>query len=732
MRPVIVVYAVLAVAVVGGSALLVPHLGVDGAGIAWLVRPDRRRRRPARHRAPGRGHRRAADPAPAGPRLARAPSGGPTPSASGPGTDRRAAVRPPRWAGSVHGGPRHARPGRRPGRRHPAPHPQAPRQRGRRRGPGPRAARPRGADQRPGPRRLGRPGAAPDPGRRARRRPVVARDRGRGHPVETALGRGLRPDVVLRDGAAALRGLHEPTRVPIDAASDALLATWIDDPLADRRPGLPRRPGHARPSWTSPCGTALAGRPLVVAWSHGDLTPGNLFVDDDGRIGGMVDWEGARADRLPEVDLLTLVIAVRAADGPREFGEVVRDLLDRPWSEEEVAVRDAGPNRDVPRDALVLLAWLHHVATNLAKSDAYTGHDVWLLRNVRDVLGALALRATCPSRSRTPSPNRSTSLHRLPVADRRPGRRRTRAVDRPGLRSCGRRRGLWWLALRSADLRQLTDIGLVSLIPPLGYVALAVLVTGFAVTVHRRPLHEGAVAAHVVALGAVIWSGPRRWSTGPSATRGPGSTSGSSTTSTGSARWIPASTSCPCTTTGPASSPAATCSSDWSGPRTPSRSPAGSRWSWAWRRWPPSCSLAATFTSDRRVVCAHRLALPAGELGRPGVLLAPGLRLPPLPRRPRPRRPRRPVAPAPSGGDPGRGPAGRGHRVEPPADAGDADRRPPRPRRHPTGPAPAARPRGRRLPPRPGPSGRASRFVGENLVDVIEGFGRRWPTPRGT
>jgi hypothetical protein len=33
-------------------------------------------------------------------------------------------------------------------------------------------------------------------------------------------------------------------------------------------------------------------------------------------------------------------------------------------------------------------------------------------------------------------------------------------------------------------------------------------VTGFAVTVHRRPLLDGAVAAHVVALGAVIWGTP--------------------------------------------------------------------------------------------------------------------------------------------------------------------------------------------------------------------------------
>lgn len=468
LRPVVTAYAALAVGVVGGSALLVPALGVTGAGVAWLgaqclvagtlvltglrdvvvgALPTRLLRSLSApvHRVAGRRRRREA--------ATRLRDLGLGPCTVLHATADLVVARADDAPHDVV-----KLPGR--VREH-------------------HALRVLAAD----PVLAGWPVQVPRPVQQAERWSTETLVDGT--TGEVAMAAGLRPDVVLRSGVTALAGLHQPTQQLLDRAPDALLASWIDDPVALVKQACPDRTAELD-ELARQLHEHLADRPVVVAWSHGDVTPGNLFVDEQGDVTGLVDWEGARADRLPEIDLLTLVLATRATAATKEFGEVTLDLLEHPWTEEEVAARAQGPNPLIPRETLVLLTWLHHVATNLAKSDTYRHHRTWLLRNVTDVLDN-----TVPvAEEKTPAPPRQHGRHRWLLRAAIPAAATA----------------LWFLALRNADPRDLTDLGLVSLIPPAGWLGLLLLVAGFSWAVHHE--QPRAAGANLVALATIIWATP--------------------------------------------------------------------------------------------------------------------------------------------------------------------------------------------------------------------------------
>lgn len=101
-------------------------------------------------------------------------------------------------------------------------------------------------------------------------------------------GRSLVPgDVVddpafARDLAVAVRSLEQ---LPPDDARTATRGGPLAVQDATTRPLLPASAGRvwdaalAAPPW--------AGRPR---WVHGDLAPGNLLVDDAGRLSAVIDW----------------------------------------------------------------------------------------------------------------------------------------------------------------------------------------------------------------------------------------------------------------------------------------------------------------------------------------------------------------------------------------------------------------------------------------------------------
>lgn len=320
-----------------------------------------------------------------------------------------------------------------------------------------------------------------------------------GRRATEALGDGLAPEALLANASVALTHLHRPTARPL-VVDDAVLRTWVDEPAAvvaracpDGAEGLARIAASLH--------AALRGRAVTVAWSHGDASPGNLLVDPSRGVTGVVDWEAARPDRLPELDLVTLIASVRAESRTREFGEVVLALLERPWTDEEIAALAGGPNPHLDREALVRLAWLHHVATNLAKSEAYAVNRVWVLRNVLAVTGGVGTAVAAAPPSEAPPPLAD------PDAPASVPRRRGGPPVAAYLVPVGAVVG-WGLGLLGADPRRLTDLGLVSIVGPAGFAALAVLVVGFAVAVTRPRPREAVVAAHVGALAVIVYATP--------------------------------------------------------------------------------------------------------------------------------------------------------------------------------------------------------------------------------
>jgi len=326
-----------------------------------------------------------------------------------------------------------------------------------------------------------------------------------------ALTRGLLPDALVRAGAAALGELHRATARQA-VVGEALLAAWVDEPAAAVAGACPAAAADLT-RLARDLRTALADQPVTLTWTHGDPAPANLVLDGEGRVHGIVDWEGARADRPPELDLVGLVLGVRTDAATREVGEVAVDLLDRPWTEEEVGVLAAGPNPHLPQAALVVLAWLHHVAGCLAKSDAYAHHRTWLARNVAGPAARLDLDRPPPA-----------SISVAPVVAPAPAVRTPEepsAADpatEPPAPQVGWRWAwaalpvaaavAWFLALAPIDLRAMTDTGLVSVMPPVAVLAVLVLLAGLAVVVTQRPPPGGVLTAHVAALVAVAFATP--------------------------------------------------------------------------------------------------------------------------------------------------------------------------------------------------------------------------------
>lgn len=199
--------------------------------------------------------------------------------------------------------------------------------------------------------------------------------------------------------AAAIAQLHRRTAalVPVDAP---LLESWVDEPLSAVRrltATLPAAAAHdkALDRLAVELYDALAGRTLSLSTVHGDFTPGNILVTPDGaRVTGIIDWDRTVPDGIPLLDMLLLLLSVRAHVQRRDVGEVVCGLLGGAgWAPHEQALahaaRAALPGDVVDLRASVLLCWLHHVAGNLTQFDRYAGHRLWVSRNIETVLQCL-------------------------------------------------------------------------------------------------------------------------------------------------------------------------------------------------------------------------------------------------------------------------------------------------------------------------------------------------------
>ncbi|HEX5505365.1 MAG TPA: aminoglycoside phosphotransferase family protein [Thermomicrobiales bacterium] len=221
-----------------------------------------------------------------------------------------------------------------------------------------------------------------------------------GHPATDALAGRAASAPFLRAAADAIGELHRrtATTAAVDAAA---LDRWVDRPLGllrGARAAAPRAPGQARAldRLAAELRGALAGRRLCVGWTHGDYWPGNLLLAPGGAaLTGIVDWDRAEAADLPLLDLVYLVLTTRQLATGRELGAVALALLDEAgWLAGERALLDAAraalPGASPATPALVLLAWLRHVAGNVVQSAGYARDRRWMANVVEIVLRRFA------------------------------------------------------------------------------------------------------------------------------------------------------------------------------------------------------------------------------------------------------------------------------------------------------------------------------------------------------
>ena len=200
----------------------------------------------------------------------------------------------------------------------------------------------------------------------------------------------------LLNAAHAIEPLHRKTARTL-IVDDTILGEWVDVPIEIVRVALQETTSgalHSLVQLGNELKTALRGRTMTVSWVHGDFVPENILIEPTThQISGIVDWELACKQALPQLDLAWLLLSTHLHVQHKEIGDVILRYLDEKkggWTElerEVLAVGTFGQGGDIlPSRMMILLTWLHHVSSNLKKAERYEHSWFWLSKNVESVL----------------------------------------------------------------------------------------------------------------------------------------------------------------------------------------------------------------------------------------------------------------------------------------------------------------------------------------------------------
>lgn len=154
---------------------------------------------------------------------------------------------------------------------------------------------------------------------------------------------------------------------------------------APRDPADPHRAGREH----QPAGEPARRRPVPADADAGlgarGLLPRQRPARRAGGVCGVIDAGQAQERDLPVLDLAHWVLTLPRHGDRREIGARVAGRLDTDpcWSESESQFLSSAPGGgELPGRILLPLTWLRHVDTNLVKSDRYRVNPVWFRRNV--------------------------------------------------------------------------------------------------------------------------------------------------------------------------------------------------------------------------------------------------------------------------------------------------------------------------------------------------------------
>jgi aminoglycoside phosphotransferase len=200
-------------------------------------------------------------------------------------------------------------------------------------------------------------------------------------------GQRLSPQTARRLSSAtvhAIAPLHRLGRT-VRRVDETLLNLWVDEPAA--RISAVTGDNARLDRLVAALRANLAGRWVTLGWTHGDFHAGNVLSDANGRVSGIVDWSQGREQDLLALDLTFWLLTVPVRGQPPAFGARVAAAMGQRWTPAEGRLISTVTEGDpLGKQALLLLTWLRHVASNLTKSDRYAGSVVWSRRNITPVL----------------------------------------------------------------------------------------------------------------------------------------------------------------------------------------------------------------------------------------------------------------------------------------------------------------------------------------------------------
>lgn len=171
---------------------------------------------------------------------------------------------------------------------------------------------------------------------------------------------------------AALTPLHRATVRSIVVDNLSAVRQWVVEPVTVLTQAHPRM-SHRLRCLEEHLTRALVGRRMTVCWTHGAYTPDNVqLAGPHGPVNRVVGWGRARGDRPALIDLYLMVLTAGCQARQVDLSTLVADrvrsggLMD--W-ERRVLVGATGDTDAVDERIAIVLAWLHHTATQCGDGD---------------------------------------------------------------------------------------------------------------------------------------------------------------------------------------------------------------------------------------------------------------------------------------------------------------------------------------------------------------------------
>jgi O-antigen/teichoic acid export membrane protein len=190
---------------------------------------------------------------------------------------------------------------------------------------------------------------------------------------------------------ATISEFHRLTSTPV-VAGDAQLVRWVHEPMAEVICALPKAHRPAAQRLAEQLADHVRGAVVATGWAHGDYTPDNVLTDEAGQVIAVVDWCQADELGMPLMDVsgFHLVSTFMVTSGA-ELGATVLDRLTdvRPDDHQLFARTQRMLGGDVLDSRVVMvLGWLMHVAHNIEKSPQFAANPLWVRRNLVPVVQA--------------------------------------------------------------------------------------------------------------------------------------------------------------------------------------------------------------------------------------------------------------------------------------------------------------------------------------------------------